>query len=122
MFSWLFTGADSTPAKKVNMFSTVFFLFCLSFTNSLPQENSTQASRERTPRHLLSHFLGKIHQGLHAAGGDDEDVEEDVKEASSGVEQEAGSRFLEECRTRLEEVEEVIDTYFLVTIQRCTSG
>ena len=99
------------------MFSTVLFLFCLSFTNSLPQENSTQASRERTPRHLLSHFLGKIHQGLHAAGGDDEDVEEDVKEASSGVEQEAGSRFLEECRTRLEEVEEVTDTYYLVTIQ-----
>ena len=122
MFSWLFTGADSNPGKKVNMFSTVLFLFCLSFTNSLPQENSTQASRERTPRHLLSHFLGKIHQGLHAAGGDDEDVEEDVGEASSGVEQEAGSRFLEECRTRLEEVEEVTDTYYLVTIQRCTSG
>ena len=99
------------------MFSTVLFLFCLSFTNSLPQENSTQPSRERTPRHLLSHFLGKIHQGLHAAGGDDEDVEEDVKEASSGVEQEAGSRFLEDCRTRLEEVEEVTHTYFLVTIQ-----
>ena len=60
----------------VATFPSALLLLCLpSLIISSPEPNAMQP-KLRSPRHILSHFLEKIHQGLHTKEEKQEDQEE----------------------------------------------
>ena len=104
----------------VATFPSALLLLCLpSLIISSPEPNAMQP-KLRSPRHILSHFLEKIHQGLHTKEEKQEDQEEGVTEAPVMVDREVGFKVLEDCRTTVEEVEEVI--YGEVKVRECRTS
>lgn len=94
----------------------VLLLFSLpSLIISSPQLNS-KLPKQRAKRHILSHFLDKFHMKEEKK----EKEEEEVTEAPIVVDREVGFRVLEDCRTTVEEVEEVI--YGQVKVRECRTS
>lgn len=87
-------------------------LFCLtSLITSSSHQLSPQLSRSK--RHILSHLFDKFHTK-------DEKKEEEVTEAPIALDSEVGFKILDNCRTTVEEVEEVI--YGEVKVRECRTS
>ena len=87
-------------------------LFCLtSLSTSSSHRLGPQLPRNK--RHILSHLLDKFH-------AKDEKKEEEVTEAPIVLDREVGFKILDDCRTTVEEVEEVI--YGEVKVRECRTS
>ena len=88
----------------------VLLLFCLTPLIISDPNQLSGLPKQRNKRHILSHFLDKLHKK-------EEKKEEEVTEAPIVLDREVGFKVLEDCRTTVEEVEEVI--YGEVKVREC---